>query len=130
MTEPQFPPLQLQPLNQLFIFHGWPLQRRQLPEPVQHNWNYREELAIEDGLFKAHRLVKDLHAGHLGEEKILLRARETVFCPGISDEIGNAVRESEICQKHKPVEQKEPFMTHGVPSMPWVKLLIETFYCR
>ena len=47
-------------LNQLrhYIFRGWPLQKRQLPEPVQLYWNYREGLEIEDGLiFKAHRLV-------------------------------------------------------------------------
>ena len=47
-------------LNQLrhYIFHGWPLQKRQLPEPVQYYWNYREELSIEDRLiFKGHRLV-------------------------------------------------------------------------
>ena len=95
-------------LNQLrhYIFHGWPLQKCQLPRPIQHYWNYRGELAIEDGLiFKAHRFViptsqraeylKDLHAGHLGEEKTLLRARETVFWPGIS---------GDICQKHKPAQ--------------------------
>jgi len=70
-------------LNQLrhYIFRGWPLQKRQLPEPVQHYWNYREELAIEDGLiFKAHCLViptlqiaeylRDLHAGHLERRKL------------------------------------------------------------
>jgi len=59
-----------------YIFHCWPLQKCQLPQPVEHYWNYHEELAIEDGLiFRAHRLViptsqraqylKDLHAGHL-----------------------------------------------------------------
>jgi len=91
-------------LNQLrrYIFDSWPLQKRQLPEPIQHYWNYREGLAIEDGLtFKVHRLViptsqraeylRDLHAGRLGEEKTLLRARETVFWPRISDDIRNAV---------------------------------------
>ena len=127
-------------LNQLrhYIFHGWPVQKRQLPEPVQHYWNYREELAIEDGLiFKAHRLViptsqraeylRDLHAGHLGEEKTLLRARETVFWPGISDDIRNAVKACDICQKHKPAQQKEPIIPHDVPSMPWVKLRIDIF---
>ncbi|CAH3178308.1 unnamed protein product, partial [Porites lobata] len=95
-------------LNQLrhYIFHGWPLQRHQLPEQPQHYWNYREELAVEDGvIFKAHRLVispsliaeylKDLHAGHVGEEKTLLRARETVFWPGISDDVRNALKLSQ-----------------------------------
>ena len=119
-------------LNQLrqYIFHGWRLQKCQLPQPVQHYWNYRGELhAIEDGLiFKAHHLViptspraeylKDLHAGHLGEAKTLLRARETVFWPGISDDIRNAVKACDICQKHKPAQQKEPLMPHDVPSIP------------
>ena len=130
-------------LNQLrhYIFHGWPLQKWQLPQPVQHYWNYPEELAIEDGLiFKAHRLViptlqreeylKDLHAGHLGEEKPLLRAGETVFWPGISDDIRNAVKACDICQKHKPAQQKEPLTPHDVPSMPWVKLGIDLFEHR
>ena len=127
-------------LNQLrhYIFHGWPVQKRQLPEPVQHYWNYREELAIENGLiFKAHRLViptsqrakylRHLHTGHLGEETTLLLARETVFWPGISDDIRNAVKACDVCQKHKPAQQKEPLISHDVPSMPWVKLGFDIF---
>ena len=100
-----------------------------------------EELAIEDGLiFKAHRLVittsqraeylRNLHVGHLGEDKTLLRARETVFWPGISDDIRNAVKACDICQKHKPAQQKEPVMPHNVPSTPWVKLGIDIFEHR
>ena len=65
--------------------------------------------------------LKDLHAGHFGEEKTLLRAYETVFWPGIS---------RDICQKHKPAQQKEPLMPHDVPSMPWVKLGIDLFEHR
>ena len=51
-------------LHQLrnYIFHSWPLQRQQLPGRLQHYWDYREELAVEDGLiFKAHRLVIPIH---------------------------------------------------------------------
>lgn len=116
-------------LNQVrhYIFHGWPLQRQQLPERLQNYWNYREELAVEDGLiFKAHRLVipaslraeylNDLHAGHLGEEKTLLRARETVFWPGISDDVSNTIKLCDACTKHMPAQQKEPLVPHDVPS--------------
>ena len=128
-------------LNQLrhYIFHGWPLQRHQLPEQLQHYWNYREELAVEDGvIFKAHRLVispsliaeylKDLHAGHVGEEKTLLRARETVFWPGISDDVRNALKLCDVCMKYKPAQQKEPPVPHDVPSLPWFKLRVDIFY--
>ena len=121
-----------------YIFHRWPLQKCQLPQPIQHYWNYHEELAIEDGLiFKAHRLVistsqsaeylKDLHEGHLGEEKTLLRARERAFWPGISDDIRNAVKACDICQKNKPAQLKEPLTPHDIPSMLWVKLGIDLF---
>ena len=127
-------------LNHLscYIFHGWPLQMKQLPGRLQHYWNYRKELAFEDGLiFKAHRLViptsltaeylKDLHAGHLGEEKTLLRARETVFWPGISDDVRNAVKLCDVCMKYKPAQQKEPLVPHDVPSLPWFKLEVDIF---
>ena len=73
-------------LNQLKqqLFQRWPDARRSVPESIHQFWSYRDEPAVEDGLiFKAHKLVipasqrhgflKDLHIGHLGEEKILLR---------------------------------------------------------
>lgn len=124
-----------------YIFHGWPLQRQQLPERLQRYWNYSEELAVEDGLiFKAHRLViptslraeylKDLHAGHLGKEKTLLRARETVFWPGISDDVRNAVKLCDVCMKYKLAQQKEPLVPHDVPSLPWFKLGVDIFEFR
>ena len=122
-------------LNQLrhYIFHGWLLQRQQLPEQLQHYWNYHEELAVGDGLmFKAHWLViptslraEGLHAGHLGGEKTLLRAWETVFWPRISDDVRNAVK---LCDVYmKPAQQKEQQVPHDVPSLPWFKLGVEMF---
>ena len=100
---------------------------------MQHYWNYREELVVEDGLiFKAHRLLipislraeylKDLHAGHLGEE--------TVFCPGISDDVRNAVKLCDVCMKYKPAQQKEPLLPHDVPSLPWFILGVDIFEHR
>ena len=69
---------------------------------------YREELTIEDGLIKAHRLViptfqraeylEDLHAGLLGKKKTLSRVRETVVWPGISVDVRNEVKTCGICR--------------------------------
>ena len=97
-----------------------------------------KSLAIEDRLiFKAHHLIiptsqrtdylRDLPAGHLGEEKTLLWACEIVFWPGVSDDIRNTVKACGICQKHKPAQQKEPLKLHDVMSTPWVKLRINIF---
>ena len=73
--------------------------------------------------------LKDLYAGHL-EQKTLLRARETVFWPGISDDVRNAVKLCDICMKYKPAQQKEPLVPHHVPSLPWSKLGVDIFEHR
>ena len=116
-------------LNQLqhYIFHGWPLQTRQLPEPVQHYWNYCEELAIKNGLiFKDHCLViptsqraeylRDLCAGHLGEEKFLLRACETMFSLGISDDIRNGVKACDIARNTSQLNRRYPLYHMTYPA--------------
>lgn len=74
--------------------------------------------------------LKDLHAGHLGEEKTLLNTRGTVFWPGISDDVRNAVKACDVCQKHKPAQQKEPLLAHDVPSLPWSKVAVDIFEYR
>ena len=55
---------------------------------------------------------------------------ETVFWPGISEDVRNVVEACDICQKHKPAQQKEPLIPHDVPSMPWIKLGIDIFEHR
>ena len=59
---------------------------------------YADELIVQDGIiFKGERVVipqfmraetrKEIHGAHLGINGCLRRARETLFWPGMSDEI-------------------------------------------
>ena len=68
------------------IFKGWPDQRKEAPAAVQEYWNYRDELAIEDGLIvKGERnvmprsmipdILEQLHSAHQGGEKMKLCAQ-------------------------------------------------------
>ncbi|XP_048589536.1 uncharacterized protein K02A2.6-like [Nematostella vectensis] len=93
------------------IYKGWPESREKCPSMLYDYWNFREELTIEDGLvLKGKRIVipptlrpeilDTLHKGHLGQEKCLLRARTTVFWPGITKDVVNLVKTCEACQKH------------------------------
>ena len=63
-------------------------------KPSLSIWYYKEELSVINGImFKGERIVipkkmktdilKKLHQSHMGIEKPKVRARETVFWPGI-----------------------------------------------
>ena len=127
-------------LSQLahFIHHGWPLHRHQSPQAVHPYWHYKEELSLEAGLiYKGSRLVvpatqkeeflRDLHTGHLGEDKTLALARETVYWTGITEDIRMKIKNCEHCQQLRPSQQKEPLQPHDVPAGPWQKLGIDFF---
>ena len=93
--------------------------------------NYREDLSVEDGLAtKGSRLLipstlwrkalEQIHEGHQGIEKCMLKARESVYWPGISDDIHEAVEKCGICQSTsraaKPVGNiSEVPPMHGIP---------------
>ena len=62
------------------IFQGWRDQRIEAPAAVQGYWNYRDELAIEDGLIvNGERIIiprsmipdilEQLHSAHQGGER-------------------------------------------------------------
>ena len=77
---------------------------------------------------KKHEFLKDLHVGHLGDEKTLLKARECVYWQGITENIKEYTKGCNKCQSMKPSQQKEPLIQHDVPSVPWEKTGIDIFH--
>ena len=93
------------------VMRGWPSIRSQTPEVVHPFWNYRDEITVvDDLLFKGQRLIiptglqskvlKRIHAGHLGMDRCKGRAREYVFWPQINAQIEGTVSNCAICQTH------------------------------
>ena len=121
-----------------YIHMGWPIDRRMLPRELHTFWNYREDLSMENGLItKGARLVipstlrrkvlEQIHEGHLGIEKCMLKARDSVFWPGISNDIRETVEKCGICQASfkaaKPVGN-----VSDVPPHAWHTLGTDLFY--
>ena len=121
-----------------YIAEGWPRERKQLPRELHDYWNYREDMSLEDGIAtKGHRILipstlrrkalQQIHEGHQGVEKCMLKARESVFWPGISDDIREAVNKCGTCQSSSKAA-KPLGSTSEVPPHPWHTLGTDLFY--
>ena len=121
------------------ISTGWPDKRSECPEVLYNYWNYRDELALEDGIIlKGTRIVipenlrkdvlKQIHYAHQGIDKCRLRAKGSVFWDKINADIELYVNKCPQCQAHKPSQVKEPLMPHDVPPRPWHTVASDLFY--
>ena len=88
------------PLLKQIITQGWPSNIKEVPSELQQYWTFREGLTIEDGLIlkgtrivipnkKDESVLKLIHEGNLGLNKCKLCAKETVYWPGMNDQLEN-----------------------------------------
>ena len=93
------------------IMQGWPKSIKQVSPVLQPFWTFREELTVEDRLIlKGTRIViptkqfkaflKLLHKEHLGLNKCKLRTKETVYWPGLNDQLEDLVLNCELYLKY------------------------------
>ena len=73
------------------------------------------------------KVLEQIHEGHLGIEKCMLKARDSVFWPGISNDIRETVEKCGICQasskSSKPIGN-----VSDVPPHTWHTLGTDLFY--
>ena len=129
--------IQLQTLKTT-VLSGWPETRSECSPQIHEFWNYRDEISMYNGvLFKGQRLIIPLsmrenmlakiHASHLGIDSCINKAKESVYWPGIYDNIKNHVSTCDICQEFAPVQQPLPMQTPEIPKRPWQKIAIDLF---
>ena len=90
---------------------------RDCPHSTQSYWYFRDEITCEDGiLYKGVRLImpqseqastlKVLQLGHYAIDKMNLMARETVYWPGMSEDIKVTYHRCDICAKFARTQHK------------------------
>ena len=113
--------------------YGWPDREQSIRPEVRDyfasRYNYS---ACDDLLFYNDRIVmpevmraetiQSLHSGHLGLNKCRERAKSTVWWPGISKDLEQAVRSCAFCNKHRSAQRKEPLMATPMPERPWERV--------
>ncbi|KAM7293520.1 uncharacterized protein ISCGN_026650 [Ixodes scapularis] len=117
---------------------GWPSTTRGLSDPMKLYWSFRDELAVyEDMLFRSdrivvpktwrNRLLVQIHAGHLGINSCLKRARETVYWPGLTTDIKCYVERCATCQATDKKPAREPLHLKEIPDLPWERVASDLF---
>ncbi|UYV76882.1 K02A2.6-like, partial [Cordylochernes scorpioides] len=119
-----------------YLEQGWP-DKKKMSQALLSYWHVKDELGVQNGLLmRSCRLVvpasmkleilDKLHAGHFGITKTRLRARETVWWPGISEEIAETVRKCSVCIQ-EAVSKHEPLIPTKFPTRPWQKIGMDLF---
>ena len=73
---------------------------------------------------------KVLHLGHYAIDKMSLRARETVYWPGISEDIRSTYHQCHICTKFARTQQRETLQSVETPKTAWEQLGLDIFSLR
>ena len=111
-----------------YTLNGWP-ERKQVSKEANRYYAYRGDLSvINDIVLKGERVViprsirkqviETLHSSHLGIEKSKLRARNSVFWPGINKQIEDVCNSCTACIATQRNLQKEPLLNTKIPKYP------------
>ena len=112
------------------ILKGWPNSKKGLPSEVLPYFHCRDEYTVQDGIvLRGDRVVipkrmraqlKDrIHAGHMGINACLRRARELIYWPGMSSEIRVLCESCGTCATYADKQAPETLFMHDIPDRPW-----------
>ena len=121
------------------IKEGWPSIRTECPQSVLNYWTFKEDLSVEDGIiYKGRRLImpeteregtlKILHEGHYSTSKMLLRAKDSVYWPGITKDIETTAERYHACTTNPRSQQKETLKLLPAPEVAWDSLATDIFH--
>ncbi len=115
------------------ITEGWPQDKNELIPQLRLYFPYRDELTVQDSLIlRGQRLIipnslrgdmkAKCHAGHLGINSTLRRARDILFWPGLSTDIREYVETCGVCASMPAKQPPEPVISRDVPERPWQRV--------
>ena len=112
-------------LSTLIMF-GWPSDKTQVPFNVRDYWPYRDELSVQDGIIYRGtrvliptalrpRMLEQIHSAHLGAERCIRAARDSLYWPTIHNDIKYLCDNCQTSQEHKPEQTKQPMQSQPIP---------------
>ena len=125
-------------LAKFYVLGGWPRSRHQVHPAAQPFYNVRHDLyCLHDLVLKGERIIvpssmqkeiKDLlHTGHVGIERCIRSARESIYWPALNGELKDLVLNCSTCLQYRNAQPKEPLIPHNTPTEVWSKVGTELF---
>ena len=120
------------------ITQSWPDDRKQVLQPLQAYWTYRDELTtvIYKGAqvmipqsMQAKMLLK-IHANHFGPESKVHMAQEVLFWPGMRQAVFDMSNRCSTCAQYGSKSTKEPMRSLPIPTLPWQVISQDIFMHR
>ncbi|XP_037579458.1 uncharacterized protein K02A2.6-like [Dermacentor silvarum] len=120
-----------------YCANGWPRQSH-LPLHVKRYWQHQGDLSVCEGLLlKGSRIVVPsalqsgtlelLHDGHQGINRCKALARESVWWPGINNQIETLASNCPTCAETR-VQRSEPMLPSATPTRPWEEVGVDLFH--
>ena len=72
-------------------------------------------------------LLGQLHDGHFVVDRTKLRARDSIYWPGINKDIKNLVKTCSTCQENTKRNNEDPVLAREIPMFPWTVLKLDLF---
>lgn len=121
-----------------YCLNGWPQNKSKCFENVKFFYKMRNDIMIDDDiLFWNERIIvpttmrlnmlEQLHEPHFGVTKTKKRATNSMYWPGINDDIEKMISACQKCQQNARRNQKEPMIAHEIPKRPFEKLACDIF---
>ena len=120
---------------------GWPNSCKSLEPELRPYWGVHNDISIVEELVMAgsriiipqlsrSRVLCEIHEGHQGETKCMLRAKTAVYWPGIYQDIKNIVGNCGACREFENAQVKCPMTITEIPSQPWHTVGVDLFQYR
>lgn len=122
-----------------FIVKGWPSNVKKMPLDETRTFHkYKDEMSYEEGLlFMQDRIViprtqrtdmlSRIHDGHRGVEACLQLAKDTMFWPGITQQVKLRVLNCETCLQSGALQRHQPMQSHPIPQFPFEQVSMDCF---
>ena len=121
-----------------YIMKGFPMTKDECHDAIKPYFNYREELTVVNGLvLKGQCIVipsklrqsclTRLHIAHMGINKTLCQARQSIFWPGLTKIITHLISACPACMNYAAKNCAEPLINDLAATKPWQALSIDNF---